>query len=299
MIIVPGTSNEPLAFKLASALGARLARIEARRFPDGERYFRILDDVRGEDVVLLQSAALNPDEYLVEFLLAADAVKDLGAERLIGVLAYFPYARQDERFKPGEAVSLVTVLKLIRSVGVDHLITVDAHRHRVLDMESVLGVPHTDVSAMPLLARYAVASGLVDGERSVIIGPDAEAEQWAALAAHELGVEHSSLRKVRLGDREVEVETTRGIDVKGMDVLVVDDIISTGGTIREAYRLLRGLGAKRVVVGVTHALLVDNALAKILEEGVDDVFSTDTVPNPTTRVSVASALADGVRRALS
>ena len=280
-------------------MDARLARIEARRFPDGEIYFRVLDDVEGEDVVLLQSAALNPDEYLLEFLLAADAVKDLGAERVIGVLAYFPYARQDERFKPGEAVSLVTVSKLIRSVGIDHLITVDAHRHRILDMGSMLGVPYTDKSAMPLLARYAVDSGLVDGERLVVIGPDAEAEQWAALAAGELGVDYSSLRKTRLGDREVRVETSRGIDISDREVLVVDDIISTGGTIREAYRLLRDLGARRVVVGVTHALLVENALAKILEEGVSEVFSTDTVPNPTTRVSVAPVLADGVRRALS
>lgn len=297
MIVVPCSANEPLALRIANELGASLARVEVRGFPDGETYYRVLDDVKDEDVVLVQSAALKPNDYLVEFLLAADAVKDLGARRLVAVLAYFPYARQDERFKPGEAVSLLTVAKLIRAVGVDHLVTVDSHRHRVVDFEKLLGVPVTDVSAMPLLARYAVERRLVD-EEVVVVGPDEEAESWASLAAREIGSEFTYLRKTRLGDREVRVEAARGIDVKGADVLIVDDIISTGGTIVEAYKLLKTLGAGRVVAGVTHALLVEGAWGRILRAGVEDVFSTDTVPNPTTRVSVAPVVAQAIRSVL-
>jgi ribose-phosphate pyrophosphokinase len=295
MIIVPGSSNGPLAYRVAKLTGARLAKVEYRRFPDGEKYVRVLDDVGGEDAVFLQSAALSPDEYLVETFLASDALKDLGARSVTVVLSYFPYARQDERFKPGEAVSLVTVSKLLRSAGADRLVTVDVHRHRVLDMGKLVGIPYVDASAMPLLARYAADAGLVDPGRTVVVGPDAEAEQWAELAARELGAEHAALVKTRLGDREVKVSVTRGVDVRGRDVLLVDDIISTGGTIREASKLLAGLGARRIVVGVTHALLVENALEKILEDGVEEVFSSDTVPNQTTRVSAAPAIAGALR----
>ncbi len=294
MIVVPGSSNGPLAYRVARATGSRVAKVEYRRFPDGEKYVRLLDDVKGEDVVFLQSAVFSPDEYLVETLLAVDSMKE-DAKSVTVVLSYFPYARQDERFKPGEAVSLVTVSKLIRSVGTDHLLTVDVHRHRVLDMRSLVGIPYVDASAMPSLARYAVDTGLVDRGNMAVIGPDAEAEQWAALAARELGVDHASLVKNRLGDREVKVKVTRDVDVRGKDVLLVDDIISTGGTIREAAKLLSELGARKIVVGATHALLVENALVKILEDGVEEVFSSDTVPNPTTRVSAAPAIADGLR----
>ncbi len=294
MIIVPGSSNAALAYRLSRELGARLAKVEYRRFPDGERYVRVLDDVSGEDVIFLQSAALSPDEYLVESLLALDYLKEF-ARSVTLVLSYFPYARQDERFKPGEAVSLVTVSKLIRCLGVDRLVTVDVHRHRVLDMRSLVGVPYADASVMPHLARYAADQGLVDVSRLVVVGPDAEAEQWAELAARELGVPHAHLVKSRLGDREVEVRVSGGIDVSGKDVLLVDDIISTGGTVREAARLLLGMGARKIVVGVAHALLVEDALVKILEDGVEEVFSSDTVPNPTTRVSAAPAIAAAIR----
>ncbi|MGC8556385.1 MAG: ribose-phosphate diphosphokinase [Conexivisphaera sp.] len=293
--MVPGSSNGPLAYRVARATGARLAGVEYRRFPDGERYVRVLDDVSGEDAVVLQSAAFSPDEYLVETFLLTDALKDLGARSVTVVMSYFPYARQDERFKPGEAVSLVTVSKLIRSAGADRLVTVDVHRHRVLDMEKVVGVPYVDATVMPLLARYAADSGLIDRKRAIVVGPDAEAEQWAALAAREIGADHASLVKTRLGDREVKVSVTRNVEVSGRDVLLVDDIISTGGTIREATRLLKGLGARRVIVGAAHALLVENALQKMLEEGVEEVFSSDTVPNQTTRVSAAPAIKDALR----
>jgi ribose-phosphate pyrophosphokinase len=295
LIVVPGSSNGALAYRVARSAGVRLAKVDYRRFPDGEKYVRILDDVKGEEVVLVQSAAFSPDEYLMEAFLAMDALRDLGAKGLTVVLSYFPYARQDEMFKPGEAVSLVTVSKLIKSAGADRLVTIDVHRHRVLDMRSVVGIPYVDSSAMPFLARYAIESGLVEKERVVVIGPDAEAEQWAALAAREIGAEHSSLVKTRLGDRDVKVRINGNVEVRGRDVLLVDDIISTGGTIREAARLLMELGARKIVVGATHALLVEGALAKILEEGVEEVFSSDTIPNPTSRVSAAPAVVSGMR----
>jgi ribose-phosphate pyrophosphokinase len=147
---------------------------------------------------------------------------------------------------------------------------------------------------MPLLARYAREKHLV-GDNVVVVGPDEEAEYWASLAANEINAEHIYLRKTRLGDREVKIEAVGDVKVNGKDVLVVDDIISTGGTIIEAFRVLRSLGARNTVVGVTHALLVENALGRILREGVNEVYSTDTVPNPTTRISVAPVVAQAIR----
>ena len=293
MIIIPGSSNGPLAYRLSKELRAPLANMEIKKFPDGEKYVRILDEVGGKKAVILQSAALKPDEYLVETLLIADALKDLGAKETVLVLAYFPYARQDERFKSGEAVSLATVGKLLRSVGIDMLVTVDAHRHRVMDFESVFGGKVVDASVMPYLARYALDTGLITNE-AVVIGPDAEAEGWAKLAAEAINAPgYASLTKKRISPTEVEVTTTRPLRVK--EVLLVDDIISTGGTIIESVRLLKGLGAKKVTVACAHGLFVNDALTRIYREGIETVISSDTVPNQTTRVSAAKAIAEVLR----
>lgn len=293
LVVVPGSSNGPLAYRLAKELKAPLVPIEIKKFPDGEKYVRILDDISGKRVVILQSAAIRPDEYLVETLLIADALNDLGAREVILALAYFPYARQDERFKPGEAVSLVTVGKLLRAVGVDMLITVDAHRHRVVDFGSIFGGKVIDVSVMPYLARYAIENGLISKE-AVVIGPDAEAEGWAKLAAEAINAAgHASLRKKRISPTEVEVTISKPLEVK--ETLLVDDIISTGGTVIEATRLLRNLGAEKVVVACTHGLFVEDALVRIYKEGVEAVISSDTVPNQTTRVSAARAIASALK----
>lgn len=294
-VVVPGSSNWLLAYRVASELDAYLADVEFKKFPDGEKYVRIVSEVADKRVIIVQSSALKPDEYLVETFLLADALKDLGASYVILALAYFPYARQDERFKPGEAISLVTVTKLLKNSGVDVLITVDSHRHRVFDFNDLFGGPVMDVSAMPYLARYALSTGLID-EEVVVMGPDAEAEPWAKAAAESIGArEYASLTKRRITSSEVEITMSRPLDLKNREVLLVDDIISTGGTVIEALKLLKDMGAKDVVVACTHGLFVNNALTRILKVGVKEIFSSDTVPNPTTRVSVAPAIAQAVR----
>ncbi len=293
LIVVPGSSNTPLAYRLSKELNTSLASVEIKRFPDGEKYVRILDEVSGKRAIILQSAALKPDEYLVETLLMADALNDLGAKDVILALAYFPYARQDERFKPGEAISLATVGKLLRSVGVNKLITVDAHRHRVMDFESIFGGSVVDVSVMPYLAKHALETGLISKE-AVVIGPDAEAEGWAKLAADAVDAPgYAALTKRRISPTDVEVITTRPLKVK--EVLLVDDIISTGGTIVEAVKLLKGLGAEKIVVACAHGLFVNDALTRIYREGIKEVISSDTVPNQTTRVSAAPAIASAFK----
>ena len=293
MIVVGGPTSESLASKVAEELGIAAGKIEARRFPDGEKYLRVLCDVQGQNAAIIQSIHHTPDELLFEYLLLADTMKDLGAKKVTAFIPYFAYARQDERFKPGEALSFKTVSKLIESVGTDEIYTIDMHRHRVLKSSEVFRIPSHNLSAMPLLADYVQKLGKL--EKPLVIGPDAEAEQWAKLAAERLQTDYDVFQKTRLGDAKVEVRPRRS-NASGRDVLIVDDIISTGGTIVEAVKILFGQGAKRIQVACTHPILAPGALEKIREAGVEDVIGTDTVPSPISVVTVAPLIADELRK---
>ena len=295
MIVIGGSSSETLASKVASELGTEAGALEVRRFPDGERYLRVLTNVKGQDVAVIQSIHHTPDELLFEYLLLTDALKDLGAKQVTAFIPYFAYARQDERFKPGEALSFRTVSKLIESVGTDEIYTIDMHQHRVLKSSEVFKIPSHNLSAMPLLAEYVKKSGKV--EHPLIIGPDAEAEQWAKIAAETIGTDYDVFTKKRLGDAHVEVRP-REANANGRDVLIVDDIISTGGTIIEAVKILLSQGARHIEVACTHPILAPGALEKIRGSGVVDVVGTDTVPGPISFVSVAPVIAEHAKSKL-
>ncbi|RLF13846.1 MAG: ribose-phosphate pyrophosphokinase, partial [Thermoprotei archaeon] len=172
LAVLGGSSAKPLAFKIAKDLGVEFINVETRKFPDGEKYVRILGDVEGKNVVVVQSMYHRPDEYLLEYFLMVDALKDLGAKKVIGVIPYFAYARQDQRFKPGEAISLKTVSKLIEKAGTDELYVIDIHRHRVEEAEfsRLVNIPVYYLTAMPELAKYAVEHFNLDNP--VVIGPD-------------------------------------------------------------------------------------------------------------------------------
>jgi ribose-phosphate pyrophosphokinase len=293
MIVIGGSTSEALASKVAKELGVELGGLEVRRFPDGEKYLRVLSEVKDQTVAVIQSVHHTPDELLFEYLLLTDALKDLGAKRVIAFMPYFAYARQDERFKPGEALSFKTVSKLIESVGTDEIYTIDMHQHRVIRSSEAFRIPTHNLSAMPLIADYVKKTGKL--EKPLVIGPDAEAEQWAKLAAERLGTDYDVFEKKRLGDAHVEVRPRRS-SAHGRDVLIVDDIISTGGTIVEAVKILQSQGAQRIQVACTHPILAPGALAKINSAGVQDVVGTDTVPSPISRVTVAPLIADQLRK---
>ena len=295
MIVIGGPTCEQLAAKVAKELGVEMGALEVRRFPDGEKYLRVLSDVKGQNVVVIQSIHHTPDELLFEYLLLTDALKDLGAKQVTAFIPYFAYARQDERFKPGEALSFRTVSKLIESVGTDEIYTIDMHQHRVLKSSEVFKIPSHNLSAMPLLAEYVKKSGKV--EHPLIIGPDAEAEQWAKIAAETIGTDYDVFTKKRLGDAHVEVRP-REANANGRDVLIVDDIISTGGTIIEAVKILLSQGARHIEVACTHPILAPGALEKIRGSGVVDVVGTDTVPGPISFVSVAPVIAEHAKSKL-
>ncbi len=292
IVIISGSSNAPLSYLLSKQLKVELMPAEIRKFPDNEKYVRIDGDVKDKNVVILQSMAFKPDEYLMEALLLSSAAKDAGAKSVTLAAAYFPYARQDERFKPGEPISVAVVAQLLTAAGVDNLVTVDVHRHRVIDFGSIFKGKWIDVSVMPDLVNYGKKAGLIDND-TFIVGPDSEALQWAKIAAESAGLKnYGALKKKRFGDTEVSVSGE--LNLKGKKVFIVDDIISTGSTIIEASKAVSEMGGKLVGVACAHGLFVNDALYKLYREGITDVFSSDTVPNQTTRVSSAEALSKGI-----
>ncbi len=292
MLIVAGSASSKLAERVAKQLKCKLTKPELKLFPDGELYARIPADVKGEDVAIIQSTCYPPNRNYMELFLLLDAARDLGAEEVTAIVPYFAYARQDKRFKEGEAVSLQTVSKLIESVGTDKIYTIDMHAHRIGDIQEIFKVPAINLTAAPLLAKY-----LADNYRlkdPVIIGPDEEAEGWAKSAGKALDADWDYMVKKRLGPEEVEIKP-RKLEVEGRDAMVIDDIISTGGTMVEAIKILKKHGARKIYAACTHAILAGDALGKVRKAGAEDIFATDTIEQKISKVSVAPIIVDAIR----
>jgi len=294
LVVLGGSAGEHVAIKLGNLLGVEPGIIEVKKFPDGEIYLRIHSDVRGKRVIYVNSLQPDVNNQLAETLIALDTIRDLGVSEIVAVLTYMPYARQDERFNPGEAVSIRTVAKLLKSVNPDWLFTIDMHLHRISDPRVLFGDRFLNLTAIEELAKYF--AGRIEPGRTVVIGPDEESLQWASVMAHKLGIEeYTVLDKKRISPQEVVIEA-RGLEVGSKDVVIVDDIISTGGTIIEAVRALRKLGAEKISVACVHPLLVERAYSKILRLGVHDLVGTDTVLSPISKVSVAPVVMTGLKR---
>ncbi|KXB03355.1 hypothetical protein AKJ47_02405 [candidate division MSBL1 archaeon SCGC-AAA261G05] len=287
-MIVGGSASRDLAERISKELDCEFAPVERERFPDGELYVRIPEEIEGEEVAVIQSTCYPPNENYMELFLLLDAAKGLGAEKVSAVIPYFAYARQDARFKPGEAISLKTVAKLIESAGADEVYTIDLHAHRIESTPDVFNIPAQNLTAAPLLAQYA--SEEFQLEDPVVMGPDGEAKQWAENAGKAIGADWDFMVKERLGPEKVEI-TPRELDVEGRDVLVIDDIISTGGTMVEAIQILKEHAVKNIYAACTHPVLGTNALEKIKMAGAEEVVGTDTIPSKVSVVSVAPIIA--------
>ncbi|MEM1695906.1 MAG: ribose-phosphate pyrophosphokinase [Desulfurococcaceae archaeon] len=287
-VVLGGVNGEHIAIELSYTGFYELSSVEVKKFPDGETYVRILTDVNGRDVVYINSLQRNVNEAVVETLLTLDALRDLGAARIIAVIPYMAYARQDYRFNPGEAISIRTLAKLFKSLKVDYLITVDMHLHRISDPRELFGADLRNITGVVELARYFKANYSL--ENTVVVGPDEEAEQWARIMSRELGgLEYTVLRKTRISADKVVIETG-DVNVAGKNAIIVDDIVSTGGTIVEAVKALRSLGVRDLMVGVVHPILVDTAYIKLLRLKLKDIVGTNTVLSPISKVSVAPAI---------
>jgi ribose-phosphate pyrophosphokinase len=288
MIIIAGSASPKLSARLAAELKCRLVKPEAKRFPDGELYIRLPEKTRGEHAVVVQTTCSPQDENLMELFFLLDALKDLGAKKITAVVPYLAYARQDKRFKPGEAVTLKTVVKLLSEAGAEKLITLDIHEQRCIHD---FPIPTKNLTAMSMLGRYLRRAGL---KKPLIIGGDEGSEERAKLVAKELGAPHDYLVKRRVSPTKV-VMVPKSLNAKGCDAVIVDDIISTGGTILEAARILKRQGALRIYAVCTHGVFAEEVLQRLRKGGIKKVIATDTVEGPVSVVSVSPLIARELR----
>jgi ribose-phosphate pyrophosphokinase len=288
MFVIAGSASRKLALRVARLLGCKLIKPEFKRFPDGENYIRIKKNIKDEHVVVVQSIHYPQNDNLVEFLLLLDAAKDLGAKRVTAVTPYLAYARQDKRFKPGEAVSIHTVAKLIECAGADELIAVDLHHPAI---KRNFSIPVQELTAAPLIGRHF---SYLKVDSPLVLAPDDGAFERARQAASELGADSDYLEKKRITPTRV-VTRPKSLDAAGRNVVIIDDIISTGGTLVEAIKILKKSHAHRIYVACTHPVLVGNALKRILKAGARKVVATDTIETKVSTISVAPLIADAIR----
>jgi ribose-phosphate pyrophosphokinase len=279
MKIIGGSASRMLAEELAGVLEAELVETEFRRFPDGEGYARIHGDLNDERVIIVQTTV--PDPSIVELFLWQDAVNDFDVESVITLTPYFGYGRQDKAFESGEAVSARAIAERLE-LFTDEVVMVDIHNPKVLDY---FDKPVTHLSAAPSFARY------LDGKVDIVLSPDEGRVEMANDVSEILGTDTDYLEKTRLDATTVEIKT-KLLDVSGKRVAIVDDIISTGGTLGLATKQLKEEGAESIIAMCTHGLFINDAMDKLYD--CDEVLSTDTVESEQSKISVAQEIADAI-----
>lgn len=286
MFILGGPSAQSIAVNLAKLLRQPLMHTTYKRFPDDEFYVRLLDDLTDQDVLIVQTA--YPDQKLVELLLIQDAVHDAGARKITVILPYFGYSRQDKKFEEGEAISARAIAQHI-SMDADCVITVDPHKEHILRFFTV---PAYSCSAVSTIAQY-----LKEKHIDFILAPDEGAKQRAKEAATFINCEYDYLEKTRIDGSTVKI-TPKKLDAHGKHVAIIDDIISTGGTMAQSIKELKKQGAKSVSVACTHGLFIGGAKQKLLAAECDDIISTDTIETEFSKISAADCIAETLRKTI-
>jgi len=285
LIVVPGPASRELGRKIANLLKVRVVPVEFKRFPDGESYIRFDGDLENEGVVIVQTTSPPQNESLVQLFLMADNAKDLKARSITAVVPYFAYTRQDKRFRPGEAFSVKTIVTLLEACGVHRIITVNSHNPEIL---RAFRIRVDDLSAIGLLAQHFEKQGFEEAF-SLSLGKKAQGVAAEANDVLKGGYGYVETRRDRLTGK-VTIKK-KALPVRNRDVIIFDDIISSGGTMIKAIGLVREQGAQRVYAACVHPLLVRNAKDKIMESGADGIVGTDCVPSPVSLVSVAPLIA--------
>lgn len=294
-ILIVGPASQILGVKIAQELEIDSINTEIKKFPDGENYLRInIEDetiISGKEVIIVQStgpsASADQNARLLELFMMIDSVKRMGAVKIIVVVPYLAYARQDKLFRPGESQFGNVILRLINALSIDEFYTVDIHAPLI--MEECL-CKAINIDSMKLLADYVKSKGAKD---IVVVSPDKGAiERSSAFAKHfgedipvELLVKE---RNVKTG----EIEMSGTLNLKDKDVVIADDIIATGGTMATAIKIAKESGARKVFAVATHALLLQQAKFRIIKAGADEIIGTDSIDNEASKVSLAKIIAD-------
>tara|TARA_Y100001001_G_scaffold145593_1_gene152388 strand:- start:2130 stop:3008 length:879 start_codon:yes stop_codon:yes gene_type:complete len=288
LTVISGKSSESLAKELSKKIKANFVKSEIKVFPDGESKITLIGKISKKKSIVLQSIYPPVDTNLVQILSLITKAKENSSEVIV-VIPYMGYARQDREFLPGEIVTMKVLGKLFKSAGASKIIVVDIH--------SSIGLKHfsiktKNVTAIPDLVGFFKKLSL---KNPLIVSPDQGGKERAKEFAKEFNSDYISLEKTR--DRKtgkVKIKTKNLEEVKNRDLILVDDIISTGGSIIKATQFLKKQKCKRIYVACTHALLMNDAEKKIKKAGVTSIISTNTIPGKTSKVDISKTIAKAI-----
>jgi ribose-phosphate pyrophosphokinase len=295
MKILSGTGHRELAEHIAQAMGVELCDADITRFPDGEIFVKLRDNVRGADLFLVQSVSVDPNEYLMELLIMIDAAKRASARRITAVIPYFGYARQDRKDQPRVPITAKLVANLLVAAGANRVLCMDLHAQQI---QGFFDIPVDHLYAASVIVKYLRTQNL---DNLVVVSPDAGGLKMADAYSQLLNAGIAVVGKQRKSASDVIANHLVG-DVAGCHTLLVDDMTSTAGTLTAAAGLLKKAGAKSIRAAVTHSLLTQKGIDRLKESPINELVTTDSVPQrkwpdfSVTVLSVADILADAICR---
>ena len=296
MKIFSGNSNPKLSASICAYLGVEVAAADVVKFPDGETFVKIRDSVRGEDCFVIQSICGEPNERLMELLIMIDALKRASASRITAVLPIYGYARQDRKDQPRVPITSKLVANLLVAAGASRLLTMDLHAAQIV---GYFDIPVDHLHAQPVIVKYLREKQLTN---LVVVAPDTGSAKNADSYSRILNCDFAIIGKRRKDAESVEACQLVG-DVNGCDVILIDDLTSTCGTLAAAAKLVKENGARNVYAAVTHALLSNISIERFLKSDICELIVTDTVPQPRydeslpiTVLSVAELFGEAIRR---
>jgi ribose-phosphate pyrophosphokinase len=294
--VFSGNANRELAERICEKIGQPLGRAEVNSFPDGETFVRIEENIRGRDVFIVQPTCPPTNHHLMELFIFMDAARRASAARITAVIPFYGYARQDRKDKPRVPITAKLVANLLVAAGANRVLTMDLHAQQI---QGFFDIPVDHLYAAPVFYRHLKKLGL---ENLVVVSPDTGSLKMASAYAEMLNASLAIVVKRRFSATEVEATHIIG-DVMGKNVLIVDDITESAGTLTSAAALLKKAGAKKIIAGVSHAILNELALQRLLDSQVEELFTTNSTPQPKdtrgfalTTLCVAELLGEAIKR---
>ncbi len=291
MIITSCGNSVTIAKEVARQLKATFSPLTISQFPDGDIYLKFNTAVKGKKVVIINSLQPHADMSLFDLIWTAETAKDLGAKKVILVAPYLAYMRQDKRFHPGEAISSRIMAKHLNSC-IDKIITIDPHLHRYKSLKDIFTVQSVCLTANQIIGQY-IKKNI---KNPLIIGPDWESYQWAEVIAKEVGCENTVLEKTRFSSRHVTSKMTKEVAITGKNVVIVDDIISTGHTMIEAAKKAKVAKAKSIMGIGVHGLFVENGLSKMKKAGFNQIITTNCIEHATNKIDITPLLIEELKK---